>query len=340
MDEKKIELCVWNPEDTQIIPRFLEVLEAAHQHPMTSRKNIFLWKHRDNPAGPSIITYAVDTENDKVVSLEALSPRKLSYNGQAYLSYESNDTSTHPDYGRRGLFTSLVKLGTEIASRRNASFLYGFPNLNSKRGFVKLNWRDVGTTSVLVKPLRPLRVGFAFLTNRKKLRSFAGDIGNSPAINFANQSLPEDLEEILKMRASWENLWVGYRDRSILEWRFLKHPFHTYRIISTSKGLAFAMLGHRGPLKECRVVEAYFRVEKSELRQAIKEVLRYVRERFNPDIISTILTTGHPYYEAFIRSGFYKAPSNIMFFNYPLSSCPSNIAGYPWAITGTDIDTQ
>ena len=340
MDGKKFELCVWNPEDVQIIPQFLKVFEAAHQHPLTSRKDIFLWKHKDNPVGPSIITYAVDTERDKVIAVEALSPRKLSYNGLVYLGYESNDTSTHPDYGRRGLFTSLVRLGTEIASKRNTSFFYGFPNFNSKRGFLKLNWKDVGTIAVLVKPSHPLRVGFAFLTDRKGLRSFIGDIKNEPAENIVNQSLPEDLEEFLKVRGSWGNRWVGYRDRSILKWRFLEHPFHTYRIIRTEQGLAFVLLGHRGILQECRIVEAYFRAEKSELKQAIKRVLLQIQEYFNPDIISTILTIGHPYYDSFIRSGFYKAPSNIMFFNYPLSSCPINISGQPWAITGTDIDTQ
>jgi hypothetical protein len=340
MHEKKFELCTWVPEDIQIIPEFLNVLDVAHQHPLTSHMDTFLWKHRDNPSGPSIITYAVDVDNGKVIAMEALSPRKLLFQGQVYMGYESNDTATHPDYWRRGLFTSLLKLGTDIAIQRNASFLYGFPNLNSKQGFLKHNWRDTGAITVLVRPVHLVKVGFAFLKGRKAIRDFISDMKKGAITDIDDQLLPKDLEEYFKIRESWINLWTGYRDKPILKWRFLEHPVHCYRIISVEKGFAFVNLGNRGILRECKIVEAYFRANKNETRKTIKNLLLQIKERFNPDMISTILTLGHPYYDAFIKAGFYKAPSDIMFFNYPLSGCPENSMESPWAIGGTDIDTQ
>jgi hypothetical protein len=340
MNDKTCDLRIWNSDDVQIVPQFLELLKATHQQSSALPKEIFLWKHRDNPIGSSIITYAVDIDSGKVVAMEALSPRRLFYNGQLYLGYESNDTSTHPDYGRRGLFTSLLKLAMEIANKKNASFLFGFPNSNSMRGFLKNGWKDMKKIGVFLKPLHPLRIGAAILTDRKRLRLFIANSRNQATANAANQLLPEDLEEILKVRGSWGNLWAGYRDRPMLEWRFVRHPYHSYEIIRSEKWFAFALIGQRGILRECRIVEAFSRVAKSEMKQAIKGLLLQIRERFNPDVISTVFTMDHPYFDSFVRSGFYKAPSPIMSFNYPLSSCPSNLAEQPWAITGTDINVQ
>lgn len=340
MSDKTFDLCVWNSDDVEIVPQFLEVLKAAHGQPLTSSKEIFLWKHRDNPVGPSIFTYAVDTDSDSVVALQVLSPRRLFYNEQVHPGYESNDTSTHPNYRRRGLFTRLLELCMEEADERNAWFALGFPNINSKRGFLKFGWKDVGKIETLVKPLRPLKTGFFFLTNRKSLKRFSADTKSHMSAGTVASSLPEDMEEILEARQCWQGLWAGHRDRTLLEWRFVHHPYHSYEIVKSEEGFAFVLLGQRGILREGKIVEAFFRVAQKKLKRAVKGLLRQIREQLDPDIVSTILTVDHPYHDAFVRSGFYKAPSDMMFFNYPLSNCPSNLAEQPWAITGTDIDTQ
>lgn len=336
--ENKFDFFVWNPEDKSIIPQFIEVLKAAHAEPLTSNKDIFLWKHKNNPSGPSLLTYAVDKWTSKVVAIQVMSLRDIVYNNKSYIGYESNDTSTHPSYFRQGLFGSLLKLCMETANSRGGGYVYGLPNINSKRGFEKAGWKNVGEIEIIAKFCSPFKAGYSLLKYGRSGNVFVPNPKISEPTSQIKKKLPENIEEIISARNSWTDMWSSEKSREFLEWRFLDHPLRDYEIVKTKDGVGFVTIGKRGFLKEIRVVDICFNERFS--KRSAKEFVGVIRERFSPDIITTIFSTGHPYHDGFCRAGFHRLPSDIMFFNYAFSNCPVDLIGKPWSITGVDVDTQ
>ena len=340
MSKSEFELRIWNPDDLDIVHRLLNIMFAAHGSPQTNTIEKFLWKHRDNPVGPSIFSYAIDPDTGNLAATEAVSPRSLVFNNQIYLGFESNDTSTRPEYGRRGLFTSLLRLCMVEAERRGATFLYGLPNLKSKSGFSKYGIRNIGGFIFLAKPLRLFRTGYGSLRWYKTKSKYIDGYWKNTSVKNNTRSLPDNWEVMLEARKGWRGVWAGYRNRAYLEWRFLKNPHFNYRIVSVGEGFGIVALGRRGILREARIVEVYFKSHRDELRKNIKKLIHQINDLYKPDFVSTIVTINNPYFEPLKKSGFLNAPSRMFFFNYPFHRCPRHLTEAPWAMAGADIDTQ
>lgn len=106
------------------------------------------WKYRSNPNGflgedGDIWVAEVDNE---IIGHYAIMPEKLKINSKIIRAAQSIDTATHPDYRRRGLFTSLASKVYDDAKDRYP-FIYGFPSEMAYKGFIKLGWRDIKISS-------------------------------------------------------------------------------------------------------------------------------------------------------------------------------------------------
>lgn len=340
MSKSEFELRIWDPGELDIVPNLLEIMFAAHGNPQTNTIEKFLWKHRDNPAGPSIFSYAIDPKTDILVATEAMSPRSLVFNNQKYLGFESNDTSTRPEYGRRGLFTSLLKFCMVEAERRGATFLYGLPNLNSKSGFSRYGIRSIGGIKNLAKPLRFFRTGYGFIKSYKANLKYIDGYWENSLPKKNTHTLPNNWEFMLEAREGWRGVWAGDRNQAYLIWRFLKNPHFNYQIVNSDEDLGIVALGRRGILREARIVEIFFKSHNDDLNKNIKKLLQKINILYKPDFVSTIMTIHNPYFQLLHKAGFLNVPSRMMFFGYPFYRCPQNLTDAPWALTGADIDTQ
>jgi GNAT superfamily N-acetyltransferase len=133
----------------------LELWKAVHPEREFDREKWlrwWQWMYKDNPAGPGRIWLA---EHDgKTVGQYAIVPVKVKVGNETPLGSQSLDTMTHPDYRRQKMFETLAKKVYDEAEEDGIHIVYGFPNKFSYPGFVKkLNWFDIATMQVMLKPL-------------------------------------------------------------------------------------------------------------------------------------------------------------------------------------------
>lgn len=113
------------------------------------------WRYRDNPAAGPMIDLMWD--GPELVGHYAVSPVGLWLAGKSVLGALSMTTMTHPAYNGRGIFTTLAEnLYARIAREQNVAAVFGFPNDQSHRGFVKnLAWQDLTALPTLSLKVRP-----------------------------------------------------------------------------------------------------------------------------------------------------------------------------------------
>lgn len=94
------------------------------------------FKYRNAVASAKLATVMCD---GKLVAMNGLIPVEIWESGMPTLAWMSCDTATHPDYQGQGLFKKCVSaLEDTIPSD---ALLFGFPNLNSMPGFIKMGWK-------------------------------------------------------------------------------------------------------------------------------------------------------------------------------------------------------
>lgn len=110
---------------------------------------LFEWKHDDNPFGPSAMWVATDAS--RVVSLRAFMRWEFERDGEILRAVRAVDTATDPDYQGRGLFTAMTMHGVEELTADGVDFVFNTPNAQSRPGYLKMGWRQVGRPDVAVR---------------------------------------------------------------------------------------------------------------------------------------------------------------------------------------------
>lgn len=332
---------VWDPKDESVVSGFLEVLNSAFGKPKVSNKEVFLWKHKYNPFGPSIVVYAVEKDSNKVVSIRPFWAWSLVYNGKSYSAYQPCDTATMKEFRGLGLFQYSTKIAMMIAKEKGGNIFFNFPNSNSSAGYLKLGWKDKGNVVVLVKPLHSLKIAFTIFASTKTRRStMITNLRSGINIVSSNYNLLDAVDMLLKERGSWKDLIFGYRDRSIIEWRVFRHPLVEYQIIHNDDALAFIALGMRGALTEARILELLISKKYIKKNKIIANLIKQIKDKYNVDFVSIIISKSHPHYENLKAIGFHRVISHINFYAHMCSGCNEEIGKAPWALIGFDIDTQ
>ena len=181
------------------------------------------WRFLDNPNFKEPMIYLMWDE-DKLVGHYAVSPTKTEIGDTQYLSALSMTTMTHPEYGGRGIFTQLAsELYKKEFESNDLNLVWGFPNNNSHRGFVKnLNWKNV----TIIPTFSINSSTFRFresLADPKFLRVF---------------DLTEANVEAYKKQQEAFNIKVS-KSLSFFEWRYQKNPINEYAIFENQENAAF-----------------------------------------------------------------------------------------------------
>ncbi len=101
------------------------------------------WKYELNPNGfygEEGDIWVAEADNE-IVGHYAIISESLKFNSKIITVAQSVDTAVHPDYRRRGIFTSLANKVYADAKNRY-DFIYGFPSEMAYKGFIKLGWKD------------------------------------------------------------------------------------------------------------------------------------------------------------------------------------------------------
>lgn len=171
---------------------------------------VWKWRFIENPFGQGIIKLLFD--DDKLIGHYAVIPMEVKVTDKVVDAVFSMTTMTHPDYRGRGIFPLLGEETYREAARKGFKFVYGFPNQNSYRGFVKkLNWKGFGNMDVWQKNLSGKYVSNrAENKNIKKLEKFDNDADSLWTKVRQNYSV------------------VVPRTRDFLNWRFIRNPEVNY----------------------------------------------------------------------------------------------------------------
>lgn len=203
------------------------------------------WKFHHNLDGAPVIVVA--EHQGRIVGQYALWPTRLRLGNEVVLGAQSLDTMTHPDYRGQGMFTVLAEECMRRAAERGIEALYGFPNENSRPGFVrKLDWDCTGDIPIWVRPLT--------ISKHRRVPSWAGPLANV-AVRFLPSGRLGALEERAEMPTyiaqqelidRWreqQGLCRVERSQERFAWRFSAASGMQYRWVCAYQGEKLLAMG-------------------------------------------------------------------------------------------------
>ena len=103
----------------------------------------YRWKY-DAPVSKSRIAIAAD--GSTILASNAMVPYLLRSTGSEFIGWQSTDTATIPQARGKGLFLKCVQALREDLGP--GTLFFGYPNSDSRRGFVRLGWIENCTVRV------------------------------------------------------------------------------------------------------------------------------------------------------------------------------------------------
>ena len=214
------------PYEDEDLDEVLAVLRASlGESPLLRRSpELFHWKHIDNPFGRSVILLA--TEGDRIAGVRAFMRWNLTaVDGSIVRCVRAVDTATHPDFQRRGIFSTLTLAAIDAATDEGVHLVFNTPNPKSGAGYLKMGWAEVGPIGVQIRPTMGL---WSRTADPDRLPDPSDWL--DPVV--AASDLP------LRSRPSTGLRTV--RDADYLKWRFASHP--TARYFRAGSGDSAAVL--------------------------------------------------------------------------------------------------
>lgn len=128
----------------------VELMRVSLGESPTRTRRFFEWKHLKNPFGPSFVWVAED--EGRLVGLRAMMRWDFRSQGRSVRAVRAVDTATHPDFRRRGLFKKLTLGMVESLGAEGIELVFNTPNEQSRPGYLKMGWREVGRPTLWVRP--------------------------------------------------------------------------------------------------------------------------------------------------------------------------------------------
>jgi glycosyltransferase involved in cell wall biosynthesis/GNAT superfamily N-acetyltransferase len=119
---------------------------------------LFAWKHDENRFGPSpmwVATTPASGNGARIVAFRTLMRWEFVRGGQVIRAVRAVDTATDPDFQGQGLFRKLTMHGLEHVRAEGVDWVFNTPNSQSRPGYLKMGWRQVGRLPVAVRFVGP-----------------------------------------------------------------------------------------------------------------------------------------------------------------------------------------
>ena len=255
-------------------------------------ENYFHWKYQECPHGDVLGKEAWDVDN--LIGFYGILPEKMIFKGEEKTVYQSMDTMTHSNYGRKGIFSYLAKECfknyLEISKDR---FIYGFTGLNSFHGFIKnLGFFHAGDIHHIYLPKFLFRI--ISFSNKSKFTFKKIDRFNS------------EIDFFYKKRKAFFNIEKKL-DSSFLNWRTFDHPLNEYSCfyIYERKEL-IGYFVYR--FSETKVISLeYFDFLDRKYLKDIKLILKKIFEEPSCKVIETFQPTSSEVSTFFFKAGFFRS---------------------------------
>jgi GNAT superfamily N-acetyltransferase len=223
---------------------------ALGWNPDDPNAELFRWKHIDNPFGASPIWLA--QIDGQIAGYRAFMRWELvDASGRLWRAVRAVDTATHPDFQRRGIFSRLTMHAVDEMAEDGVDIVFNTPNTQSRPGYLKMGWIDVGRLPVALRPTSPLAM-MRLLRARTAAEKWsevsttglpAADVLGDPTLGALVDSQPGSSGLATALSTQ------------VLRWRYSLEPLR-YRAWAPSglaDGTVFFRVRLRGTARECSV---------------------------------------------------------------------------------------
>lgn len=216
-------------------------------------EELFVWKHEQNPFGPSPIWVA--TDGGTLAGVRVMMRWEFRLGSRSYRAVRAVDTATHPDYQGRGVFTRLTLRAVKELTDEGVDFVFNTPNDQSRPGYLKMGWQTVGRLPTAVRPTGITAIGRMLAARVPAQRwSLPAAVG-VPAEDVLDDAAVLDA---LADNQPAPTAMTTRRDARYLRWRY-GSPLLEYRALSTAEGLsagvAFVRMRARGAARELVIAD-------------------------------------------------------------------------------------
>ena len=211
---------------------------------------LFAWKHDENVFGPSPMWVATDA--GRVIAFRAFMRWEFERGGRVLRAVRAVDTATDPDYQGKGLFTRLTMLGLDEMRADGVDFVFNTPNSQSRPGYLKMGWREVGRVPAAVRFTGPTGA-LAAIRSRLPAERWSQPLGVGETIDewlarggvAGRRPEPVDVREV-RTRV----------DDAFLHWRFGGSLLH-YQVVDNGEAAIIVRARRRGSATELAVVAGF-----------------------------------------------------------------------------------
>ena len=235
-------------------PDVLRLLEASLGWDLAAGLGAYFeWKHLDNPFGRSPAWVALD--GDRIVGFRTF--LRWEYEDRdrnLQRAVRAVDTATHPDYQGRGIFRLLTLAAVEQMTSEGVNFVFNTPNDQSRPGYLKMGWQQVGRPPTSVRLRSPLGLVRMLASRVPADRWPRPGTAGAPAVEVLGDRRVDDLLASLAPPAGLRTR----RTRDYLQWRYGFAPLG-YRALSAGRdpaeGVAVFRVRRRGKAAEAALCE-------------------------------------------------------------------------------------
>ena len=207
-------------------------------------REFFRWKHLDNPFGSSPGWVAL--EADEIVAFRTLVRWRLVRAQERLRLVRAVDTATDPEHQGRGLFRRLTMEAVESLTADGVDAVFNTPNDQSRPGYLKMDWSQLGRPTLMVHPSSPL-AAVRMLSARVPAEKWSLPVSVGSPVSAV-------LDELDPGANVDGTRWSTDRSRAYLAWRYGFEPLH-YRVVEVAGGHAIFRVRRRGGLREITLVE-------------------------------------------------------------------------------------
>jgi GNAT superfamily N-acetyltransferase len=229
------------------LPQVLDLLQSSLGWvPDAQYAAFYRWKHHENPFGRSPAWVAVDGE--RIVGLRVWLRWRFMRSGRMWDAVRAVDTATHPEYQGRGIFRLLTTTSLETLRDEGVAHVFNTPNAQSRPGYLKMGWVEVGKLPTAVRFRSPVAAAKALRARVPAEKwSLPTDAGSDALEVLADDAEVSQLVSVMPDERIRTDL-----DVEVLRWRYGFVPLH-YRGVRHGDGIGLFRLRRRGPVTECVV---------------------------------------------------------------------------------------
>jgi GNAT superfamily N-acetyltransferase len=212
--------------------------------------DLFRWKHMDNPFGESPIWIA--EVDDQIAGFRAMMRWELvDPNGRTIRAVRAVDTATHPDFQRRGIFSSLTMGAVEEMAEDGVDIVFNTPNSQSRPGYLKMGWIDVGRLRVAA---RPTSIGALVKVARARTAAQKWSEPSTVGIDATEAFALDGVAALVAGKPAGTGMSTPL-SVEYLQWRYGFGPLHYRAWVpdGIEGGVAVFRVRRRGEARECTV---------------------------------------------------------------------------------------